>query len=100
MGFGVAIGSVRGLSDSRVDVAEEKYAARRADSDCVYSLFVNTWETKKNKKKKLRVVRKLTSLRKEISDCSLCAMWERSVTKCVIAGFGFRGSGSGVSVWL
>lgn len=29
------MGSVSGLRDSRVDVAEEKYAARRADSDCV-----------------------------------------------------------------
>lgn len=27
-------------------------------------------------------------------------MCERSVTKCVMAGLGPRGSGSGVSVWL
>lgn len=42
----------------------------------------------------------LTSLRRDISDCSLCAMCERRVTKCVMAGLGPLGSGSGVSVWL
>lgn len=44
--------------------------------------------------------KRLTSLRRDISDCSLCAMCERSVTKCVMAGLGPLGSGSGVSVWL
>lgn len=90
---------MRGLRDSRVDVAEEKYAARRADSDCVY-VGISTKREGKGKKKRASGGGRLTSLRNEISDCSLYAMCERSVTKCVMAGFGFRGSGSGVSVRL
>lgn len=42
------MGSVSGLRDARVDVAEEKYAARRADSDCVYTgVVVSTVEEEK-----------------------------------------------------
>lgn len=48
---------------------------RRADSDCV-------------------------SLRKAMRDCSLCSIWERRETKCVIAGFGLRGKGIGVVLGL